>query len=91
MPHSGSRAAHEAFTLCASHFDQRAFGRDRSLCFDGAMECGAGCAAIAGDLAQNGGLELVVGNSLTGTLAIFAGTANGLIETDAIPSAPNSS
>ena len=41
-------------------------------------------AAVTGDFAQNGGLELVVGNSIDGAMAIFAGTANGLVETDAI-------
>ena len=41
-------------------------------------------AAVTGDFAQNGGLELIVGNSIDGALAIFAGTATGLIETDAI-------
>jgi hypothetical protein len=41
-------------------------------------------AAVTGDFGQNGGLELVVANSIDGAVAIFAGTANGLIETDAI-------
>ncbi len=41
-------------------------------------------AAVTADFAQNGGLELVVANSLDGALAVFAGTANGLVETDAI-------
>ncbi len=41
-------------------------------------------AAVTADFAQNGGLELVVANSIDGAVAIFAGTANGLIETDAI-------
>jgi FG-GAP-like repeat/Bacterial pre-peptidase C-terminal domain len=40
--------------------------------------------AIAGDFAQNGGVELVVGNNVNGALAIFAGTADGLVESDAI-------
>jgi hypothetical protein len=40
--------------------------------------------ALAGDFAQNGGVELVVGNNVNGALAIFAGTADGLVESDAI-------
>lgn len=41
-------------------------------------------AAVAGDFAANGTLELVVGNNGNGSLAVFTGTADGLIESDAI-------
>ena len=40
--------------------------------------------AVAADFGQNGSLELVVGNNGNGALAIFAGNADGLVETDAI-------
>ena len=39
---------------------------------------------VAADFGENGELELVVGNSVDGALAVFAGTADGLVETDAI-------
>jgi hypothetical protein len=41
VKHSAGCGAHEALPLRASHFDQRALGRDRNLGFDGPMERGA--------------------------------------------------